>query len=155
MKIIKTLGIVVLVIGLVGLGVGGAFLGIGVAKNTDIAESLRVEKVTLGISPEEIAKGQVVDTLAEAQKAAETLTSHRQNIAPTYGELLNGVKFDPTNPTQLSYAQAMNLQNNMYTAVVAFGLAQSIIANGAYMIVTGIALILAGLALYKTGKKVA
>ena len=153
MKSIKIIGIIVLLLGIVGLGVGGAFAGIGIAKNNQITTSLRAEQITLGISTADVAKGQVVDTLAEAQKAAETLTEHRRSIAPTYNDLLAGNKFDPTNLKQLTYAQAMNLQNNMYTAVVAFGLAQSIIANGAFMIVTGIALILVGCGLFKLSKK--
>jgi len=69
------------------------------------------------------------------------LTKHRQSIAPTYNDLLGGQPFDPTNTTQLKYAQAMNLQTNIYTAVLAFGLAQSIMANGAFMLATGIAFV--------------
>jgi len=153
MNTIKTIGIVVLLLGLVGLGVGGAFIGIGVAKNNQVATSLRAEKVTLGISAEDVAKGQVVDTMSEAQKAADTLTAHRRSIAPTYSDLLGGAKFDPSNLKQLSYAQGMNLQNYMYTAVLAFGLAQSIIANGAFMIATGLALVVAGFAVFKLSKK--
>lgn len=153
MNTIKTIGIIVLLLGLVGLGVGGAFIGIGVAKNNQVATSLRAEKVTLGISAEDVAKGQVVDTMSEAQKAADTLTTHRRSIAPTYSDLLGGAKFDPSNLKQLSYAQGMNLQNYMYTAVLAFGLAQSIIANGAFMIATGLALVVAGFAIFKLSKK--
>ena len=153
MNTIRIIGILVLLLGLVGLGVGGVFVGTGVAKNNQIATSLRAEKVTLGISAEDVVKGQVVDTLSEAQKAAETLTEHRKSIAPSYNELLAGGKFDPTNLKQLSYAQAMNLQTNMYTAVVAFGLAQSIIANGAFMIATGLALVGAGFAVFRLSKK--
>jgi hypothetical protein len=146
-------GILVLLLGLVGLGVGGAFVGIGCAKNNQITTYLRTEKVTLGLSAEEVAKGNVVDTLSEAQKAAETLTAHRMNLAPTYNDLLAGGKFDPTNLKQLSYAQAMNLQTNIYTAVLAFGLAQSIMANGAFMIAAGVAFIVIGIVLYKLAKK--
>jgi hypothetical protein len=153
MNNIKMAGILVLLLGLVGLGVGGAFVGIGFAKNNQITSYLRSEKVTLGLSAEEVAKGKVVDTLSEAQKAAETLTAHRINLAPTYNDLLAGGKFDPTNLKQLSYAQAMNLQTNIYTAVLAFGLAQSIMANGAFMIATGVALIIVGIVLYKLNKK--
>jgi len=155
MNTLKIIGIIVLLLGLVGLGVGGAFVGIGVARNNQIATSLRAEKITLGISTEDVAKGQVVDTLSEAQKAAETLTQHRRNIAPTYNDLLGGKNFDPTNLTELKYAQAMNLQNNMYTAVVAFGLSQSIIANGGFMLATGLALVVTGFALFKLSKKTA
>ncbi|HEX9896139.1 MAG TPA: hypothetical protein VGA85_00555 [Dehalococcoidales bacterium] len=153
MNTTRTIGIIVLLLGLVGLGVGGAFVGTGIAKNNQIATSLHAEKVTLGISTEDVANGQVVDTLSEAQKAAETLTEHRKGIAPSYSELLAGGKFDPSNLKQLSYAQAMNLQTNMYTAVVAFGLAQSIIANGAFMIATGLALVVTGFAVFKLSKK--
>jgi hypothetical protein len=153
MNTIKTIGIIVLLLGLVGLGVGGAFIGIGVAKNNQVATSLRAEKVTLGISAEDVAKGQVVDTMSEAQKAADTLTTHRRTIAPTYSDLLGGAKFDPSNLKQLSYAQGMNLQNYMYTAVLAFGLAQSIIANGVFMMATGLALVVAGFAIFKLSKK--
>jgi hypothetical protein len=150
---IKMAGILVLLLGLVGLGVGGAFVGIGCAKNNQITTYLRAEKVTLGLSAEEVTKGNVVDTLSEAQKAAETLTTHRMSMAPTYNELLAGKQFDPTNLKQLSYSQAMNLQTNIYTAVLAFGLAQSIMANGAFMIATGLALIVVGFVLYKLNKK--
>jgi hypothetical protein len=153
MNTLKIIGIIVLLLGLVGLGVGGAFVGIGVTKNNQIATSLRAEKITLGISAEDVAKGQVVDTLPEAEKAAETLTQHRRNIAPTYNDLLGGKNFDPTNLKELTYAQAMNLQNNMYTAVVAFGLSQSIIANGGFMLATGLALVVTGFALFKLSKK--
>jgi len=152
-RTIKLAGIIVLLIGVVGLGVGGAFLGIGFAKNNQITTYLRAEKVTLGLSAEDIAAGNVVDSLTEAQTAAETLTSHRTNIAPTYNDLLAGGRFDPTNPTQLTYAQAMNLQTNIYTAVLAFGLAQSIMANGAYLIASGVAFIIVGVVLYKLAGK--
>ena len=153
MKTIKTAAIIVLLLGIVGLGVGGAFVGIGFSKNNQIATYLRAEKVTLGLSAADIAKGKVVDNLSEAQNAALTLTKHRQSIAPTYNDLLAGKPFDPTNVKDATYAQAMNLQTNIYTAVLAFGLAQSIMANGAFMIAMGIAFVIVGLVLYKLAKK--
>ena len=153
MKTIKMAAILVLLLGIVGWGVGGAFIGIGFAKNNQITTYLRAEKVTLGLSTEEVAQGKVVDSLATAQKAAETLTEHRQKIAPTYNDLLEGKQFDPTNLTQLKYEQAMNLQTNIYTAVLAFGLAQSIMANGAFMLATGVAFVIVALVLFKMAKK--
>jgi len=155
MNTVKTAAIIVLLLGIVGLGVGGAFVGVGFAKNNQISTYLRAEKVTLGLSASDVAKGKVVDSLATAQNAAQMLTTHRQSIAPTYNDLLAGGKYDPTNVTEATYAQAMNLQTNIYTAVLAFGLAQSIMANGAFMLATGIALIIAGWALYKLSKKTA
>jgi hypothetical protein len=153
MNTIKMAALIVLLLGIVGLGVGGAFVGVGFAKNNQIATYLRAEKVTLGLSPADIAKGKVVDNLSTAQNAAQMLTKHRQTIAPTYNDLLGGQPFDPTNTTQLKYAQAMNLQTNIYTAVLAFGLAQSIMANGAFMLATGIAFIVVGIVLFKLAKK--
>jgi hypothetical protein len=60
-------------------------------------------------------------------------------------------KFDPTNPTDLTYAQAMNLENYLYMAVAAFGLIQVVMGSGAYMIIVGLAVFLIGLALYRLG----
>ena len=153
MNTFKMAALVVLLLGIVGLGVGGAFVGIGFAKNNQIATYLRAEKVTLGLSAADVAKGKVVDSLTTAQNAAQMLTKHRQSIAPTYNDLLGGQPFDPTNLTQLKYEQAMNLQTNIYTAVLAFGLAQSIMANGAFMIAIGIAMIVVGLVIFKIAKK--
>jgi hypothetical protein len=155
MNTIKTAAIIVLLLGIVGLGVGGAFVGVGFAKNSQISTYLRAEKVTLGLSAANVANGKVVDSLTTAQNAAQMLTTHRQSIAPTYNDLLGGKPYDPTNVKEATYAQAMNLQTNIYTAVLAFGLAQSIMANGAFMLATGIGLIVVGLVLYKLSKKTA
>jgi len=43
----------------------------------------------------------------------------------------------------------MNLENYLYMAVTAFGLIQVVIAAGVFMIVTGIALGLTGLMLFR------
>ena len=153
MKTIRMAALIVLLLGIVGLGVGGTFMGIGFAKNNQITTYLRAEKVTLGLSVADIVEGKVVDSLSTAQNAAQMLTTHRQSIAPTYNDLLGGKPFDPTNLTQLKYEQAMNLQTNIYTAVLAFGLAQSIMANGAFMLVTGLAFVVVALVLYKMAKK--
>jgi hypothetical protein len=153
MNSIKAAAIIVLLLGIVGLGVGGAFVGVGFAKNNQIATYLKAEKVTLGLSAADVAKGKVVDSLTTAQNAAQMLTTHRQTIAPTYNDVLGGKPYDPTNVKEATYAQAMNLQTNIYTAVLAFGLAQSIMANGAFMLATGLALIIVGMVLFKLAKK--
>ena len=153
MNKLKWAALIVLLLGIVGLGVGGAFLGIGFAKNNQITTYLRAEKVTLGLSAADIAKGRVVDSLTTAQNAAQMLTKHRQSIAPTYNDLLGGQPYDPTNVKEATYAQAMNLQTNIYTAVLAFGLAESIMANGAFMLATGAALVVVSLTLLKLAKK--
>jgi hypothetical protein len=153
-KTVKTIGIIILLLGIIGVGIGGAFVGLGMLRNNQVADALRAEKVTLGLDANAVATGQVVDTSAEAQKAAEVLGEHRKSIAPTYSDLLAGGKFDPTVAKQLTYAQAMNLQSYFFTAVIAFGLAQSVMANGLFMIMVGVALIVAGIALHKISKKI-
>ena len=82
----------------------------------------------------------IVDTAAEAQLAGDTVREHRHGISPTYGDLLAGERFDPTNPAQLSYAQALNLENYLYLGVASFGIFTVIKALGAFMIVTSLGL---------------
>jgi len=45
------------------------------------------------------------------------------------------------------------VQTNIYTAVLAFGLAQSIMANGAFMLATGVAFIVVAMVLFRLAKK--
>ena len=150
-RISRYLAIVVLLLGVVGIVMGAVFIGLGVTRNNELKEAMRVEHIALGIEGAE-TKGQVIDTLEEAKKAGDTIREHRRGIAATYEELLGGERFNPTEPRQLTYAQALNLENYLYLAVVAFGLIQSVIASGVFMIVTGIALGGTGLALLGLGK---
>jgi hypothetical protein len=61
-------------------------------------------------------------------------------------------KFDPTNPTHLTYAQALNIENYLYLAVLGFGVISIVLATGGFMIITGISLGIIGLVLIKTAK---
>jgi len=148
MKMARTMAIVVLLLGVGAVVIGGVFIGFGVARDNELKEAMRVEHVTLGIEGEE-AKGQVIDSFEEAKQAGDTVREHRRGIAVTYEDLLGGERFDPTNPQHLTYAQALNLENYLYLAVIAFGLTQSVIASGAFMVITGLALGGTGLALHK------
>jgi len=98
-----------------------------------------VEHITLGIEGSE-TKGQAIDSYEKAKEAGNIIREHRRGIAMTYEGLLGGERFDSTEPRQLTYAQALNLENYLYLSVVAFGLTQSVIASGIFMIVTGIVL---------------
>jgi hypothetical protein len=93
--------------------------------------------------------GTIVDSSALAQTAGDIVREHRHGIAPTYGDLLGGEHFNPTDPTQLTYAQAMNIENYLYLAVTAFGVFTVVKVTGAFMIVTGLALGATGYALMK------
>jgi len=152
MKLVRRVAILVAVLGLVALVLGGVFIGEGVAKNNLIVDRMKVEKVTLALDPNNPGVSTQINNASDAQKAADTIASHRRSIAPTYQDLLGTGKFDPTNPKDLTYAQAMNLENYLYMAVTAFGLIQVTMANGVFMVITGIALGGTGLALYRIGR---
>jgi hypothetical protein len=152
MKLVRRVAILVAVLGLVALVLGGVFIGEGIAKNNLIVDRMKIEKVTLALDPNNPNVYTQINNANDAQKAADTIASHRRAIAPTYQDLLGNGKFDPTNPQDLTYAQAMNLENYLYMAVTAFGLIQVTMANGVFMVITGIALGGTGLALYRIGR---
>ena len=151
MKLNRNLAVLVLLLGVMAVVMGAVFVGQGVAKDAQLKEAMRVEHVTLGIESDDL-EGEVIDSLAEAQKAGDTIREHRRGIAPSYSDLLGGDKYNPEDPKQLTYAQALNLENYLYLAVVAFGLTQSVAASGVFMLVTGLALSGTGLTLFRLSK---
>jgi len=145
-RISRYLAIVVLLLGVVGIVIGAVFIGQGVTRNNQLKEAMQVEHVTLGIEGA-VEEGEVIDSLEEALVAGDTIREHRRGIAVTYEDLLGGERYDPTNPEHLSYAQALNLENYLYLAVVAFGLTTVTMVSGVFMVIAGIALGVAGLML--------
>jgi len=143
----------VLLLGVVAVVIGAVFIGQGVLKNNQLVEAMRLEQVTLGIEGVEL-EDEVIDSLGEAQKAGDTVREHRRGIAPSYSNLLGGEPYNPADLQQLTYAQALNLENYLYLAVVAFGLTQSVTASGAFMLLMGIALGGTGLVLYRLSGRV-
>lgn len=154
MNIVRILGILIMAAGIVTIVVGGVFIGQGIAKNNLIVERMDIEQVSLALDPENPNVYTLVTDAEGAQAAADIIAEHRRNIAPTYQDLLNqGTgRFDPTNPDDLTYAQAMNLENYLYLAVLAFGLIQVVWANGAVLVVIGLGAIGTGLALYRISR---
>ena len=146
---VRYLSILILVLGLVAIVLGGVFVGQAFAKQSFLTDAMQQEKITLGIPESGMAEGEYIDTAEEAQIAGDTVREHRRGIAPTYGDLLGEGRYDPTNPQQLSYAQALNLENYLYLAVLGFGVVQVVLGVGAFMIITGIGLGATGLALLK------
>ena len=153
-RISRYLAIMVLLLGVVACAVGATFIYQAVEKGNWMKEAMRIERVTLGIDEAAVANGEVVDTIEEAQVAGDTIREHRRNIAATYDELLAGERFDPTNPKQLSYAQALNMENYLYLAVLGFGVTTVIIGTGAFMILTGIALGATGVMLLGLARRI-
>lgn len=153
MNMIRGLAIMVLFLGLVAVVLGGVFIAQGVAKDNLLVTAMQNEKITLGIPTEKLAEGEVIDSAQEAEVAGDTVREHRHGIAPTYGDLLGDKQFDPTNSKQLTYAQALNLENYLYLAVLGFGITQVAIGSGAFMVVMGIALGGTGVALYRLNRR--
>ena len=155
MKLIRYLALVIIVLGIAGIVIGGVFVGEGMAKNHLIVDRMNVEKVTLGVTNADNTTTTLhINNMGDAQKAADKIAADRRKIAPTYQDLLtrSNNRFDPTNPQELSYSQAMNLENYLYTAVTAFGLIQVTMAAGGFMIITGLAVGGVGFALYRVSR---
>ena len=148
----RNLAIIVLLLGLVGVVIGTVFIAQAVEKNNWMKEALRLEKVTLALPEETVAEGNVIDTAEEAQAAGDLLREHRRGIAPTYGDLLSGERYDPTNPKHLTYAQALNMENYLYLAVLGFGVTDVVIYSGVFMIIIGIALGVVGLVMLRSAR---
>jgi len=146
----RVISLLVLLIGMVAVTMGAVFIGLGASRDMQLKEALRLEHVTLSIESE--LEGEVIDSLTEALEAGDTIREHRRGIAASYEDLLGEGRFDPTNPQHLTYAQAMNLENYLYLAVVAFGLTQAVMASGVFMVITGIALGSTGIVLYRLRK---
>lgn len=143
----RLLAVAVILLGLANMAVGVTFITIGASKQQYLTETMEAEEITLGIADSQITRGDVIDTAKEAQIAGDIVRSHRHDIAPTYGDLLGGEKYNPTDPTQLSYAQALNLENYLYLAVASFGLTTMAIGAGVAMLLTGLAFAIIGVVL--------
>jgi len=128
---------------------GVVFVFQGMSKSHLLKEAMQEEKVTLIFVPG-YDKNEIIDSAAKAMAAGDVIREHRRKIAPTYTELLGGKKYDPTNIEQLKYAQALNMENYLYLAVVGFGLTQMATASGIFMILMGVAIGGTGVRLYKT-----
>jgi hypothetical protein len=149
-KRIVSYGIAIIVLGVVALAMGAAFVGQGFVQQSNITNRMRQEDVTLGmLGVKGDMANQVIDNSAAALLAADTVRGHRHAIAPSYEALLGGKQFDPTNPKHLSYAQAINLENYLYLGVTALGLVTVVLATGGFMLVTGVALCVLGVVMVR------
>jgi hypothetical protein len=153
-RINKCLAILVLCVAAVSVVMGSVFIYQGVAKETWMRGLMRQEKVTYGLPEEKVKAGEVLDTPEEAQNVALQIGEHRRVIAPTYEALLGGGKFDPTNPKHLTYAQALNMENYLWLAVLGAGVTQIAEAVGAFMIITGIGLGGTGVVLLRLTRRI-
>ena len=143
----RYLALVVIICAVISLAIGIVFIQQGFAKEAFLTEAMQQEEITMdGVEG-------IIDTPEEAQTAGDTVREHRHGIAPTYGDLLGGERFNPTDPTQLSYAQALNLENYLYLAVASFGVFTIVKVTGVFMIVMGLALGSTGFGLLRVGRQ--
>jgi len=146
-KKVSILGLVVIVLGIIALAMGIVFVQQGFDKEAWLVRTMASEQITM---PD--GSGTIVNNEATARAAGDLVREHRHGIAPTYGDLLGEGHFNPADPTQLTYAQAMNIENYLYLAVTAFGVFTVVKAAGAFMIVMGLALGATGCALWSLGR---
>ncbi|MFC1995428.1 hypothetical protein ACFLVM_00935 [Chloroflexota bacterium] len=140
---IKKLGIVVMVFAFISLAMGIVFVQQGFAKEAFLVESMKQEQIELdGVEG-------IIDTAEEAKIAGDTVREHRHGIAPTYGDLLGEERYNPEEPIQLTYAQALNLENYLYLAVASFGIFTIVKVTGIFMVIMGLALGTAGFGLVR------
>ena len=144
---VQKLSLIIIIFGIVALAMGVVFVQQGFAKEAFLVDATEQEQITLPGS-----EGVIVNDSKTAEAAADVVRDHRRGIAPTYGDLLAGEKFNPTDPSQLSYAQAMNIENYLYLAVTAFGVFTVVKAAGAFMIVAGLALGTTGYAVWRSDR---
>ena len=145
---VRNLSLIIILFGVIALAMGIVFVQQGFSKEAWLVQATRQEQITMSGE-----SGVIVDSAELAEAAADVVREHRRGIAPTYGDLLGGERFNPTDPTQLSYAQAMNIENYLYLAVTAFGVFNVVKATGAFMIVMGLALSTTGYALWSTARQ--
>jgi hypothetical protein len=145
----QKLCITVMLLGVIVIIIGGVYIYQGVSKGILVRDGMRDERVTYLLSREEVQRGKVIDTAEEAQKVADTIKTHRRGLAATYYDLLKGGQFDPGNAQNMIYSQALNLENYLYMAVLAYGLTTEVLTGGITFVIVGVCLALIGSGLYR------
>ena len=148
---------VVTIFAAAALVLGIVFVVQGTTKAGWITDQMRQEAVPDTIFDSTAQPGDIVDTAAEAQKAADKIREDRRSIAATYEDLLaeSGGRDDPTNPKDLSYTQALNMENYLYMGVFALGFTQAVTVIGVFMIFMAIALGAISIAMRRRGQTLA
>jgi hypothetical protein len=142
MRKVLTIGIIVLSV--VVIVCGGLSIWLGQSNADAVSDHLKDQKVSLRVFDENAPSDALITNAAEARLAADTLATHLKGIAPSYSDLLGGKRFDPTNPTQLTYVTGMNLEGQMNLAALAFGLTTVLTFFGVVLIIIGVVLLVIG-----------
>ena len=143
----KTLALALILVGIISLTFGGVFIFQGFDKANLITEAMRIEKASYGSADGEIEG--IIDTSYEAQVMAGVLRDHRMENNGIYTEL------ERTDPGRASIITAMTMENALNMAVLSYGVTDMAKANGGFMAVIGITLILGGVYVSRTRKTLA
>jgi hypothetical protein len=146
MRTVLTIGIIVLAV--VVIACGAVSIGLGTTNSKTVSDQLKDQKVSLRIFDENAPADAFITNASQARLAADTLAEHLKKISPSYSDLLGGKRFDPTNPTQLTYVTGMNLQGQMNLAALAFGLTTVLTFFGVVLLVIGVVLLIVGVDIY-------
>jgi hypothetical protein len=152
-QIVRNLSILILVFGVIALVMGIVFVYEGLSKQALLTSVMKQEDVKLSdLGVKGPTADEVVENGETAQIAGDTVRSHRHSIAATYEDLLAGGKFDPANPKDVTYAQALNLENYLYVGALSFGVTEIALAAGGFMMIVALAMGAIGFALWKVAK---
>ena len=152
-KIVRNLSILVLALAAIALIMGIVFVYQGVSKQTLLVSIMKQENVKLsdlGVTGPKA--NEIIDNGETAQIAGDTVRGHRHAIAATYSDLLAGGRFDPTNPKDVTYAQAINLENYLYVGSLSFGVTEIAMATGVFMIIMAVAMGATGFVLMRVSR---
>ena len=151
---LRVSGIILILLAVAALSMSAAFLYEGFSKQMFIEGAMRTENITLSsLGVKGPNSGLVIQNAETAQIAADKVRADRRSIAPSYGVLMAGGKYDPTNPEHLAYAQALNLENYLYMAVLGLGVTTLAEAIGGFMLIVALALGVTGHAFLVIAKK--
>jgi hypothetical protein len=152
-NIIRNLSVLILIFAIIAFVMGIVFLYEGISKDVFLTTIMKQENIRLsdlGVTGSKA--NEIIDSQTTAQIAGDTVRGHRHAIAPSYTALLGSNKFDPTNPKDLTYAQAQNLENYLYLAVLSFGVTDIAMVAGGFMVLMALALGAIGFVLLKVAK---
>ena len=134
---IKTIGTIVLLMGLVCLVIGGIFIWQSFDVKAKVTEGLLDEQISTGIPGEGDegydANNIYVDTAAEAQVAHDTILEHMRDDPGRYGDTERG------SAERDHFVDGITLRNSLTIAVMGFGISTIALGIGVFMLVTGVA----------------
>ncbi len=136
----RYLTMAVLILGVVGLALGVVFIAQGQGVKTLVTERMVAEKITY--SGEDFKTNSIIDTPEEAELMSQVLKEHRMDLG-VYTEL------ERDDPRRATILNAMTIENSLNLALLSYGIGTMVTVSGVFMVITGVALLGAGLTLHR------